>query len=92
MNKADIGIKDVLITKEQLEKRISEMGKELTEVYAPSENKLLIITLLKGGAVFTSPAVRSLARMFQVSTGSWKQCLRTLVFYEQTSSYAWFRS
>ena len=58
MNKADIGIKNILLTKEQLTQRISEMGKELTELYAPSPNKLLIITLLKGGAVFTSDLIR----------------------------------
>lgn len=58
MNKADIGIKNVLLTKEQLEQRICEMGREITELYAPSQNKLLIITLLKGGAVFTSDLIR----------------------------------
>lgn len=58
MNKADVGIKNVLFSGEQLTQRISEMGKEITELYANSPNKLLIITLLKGGVVFTSDLIR----------------------------------
>ena len=58
MNKADVGIKNVLFSREQLTQRISEMGKEITELYANSQNKLLIITLLKGGVVFTSDLIR----------------------------------
>lgn len=58
MNKADVGIKNVLFSGEQLTQRISEMGKEITELYANSQNKLLIITLLKGGVVFTSDLIR----------------------------------
>lgn len=58
MNKADVGIKNVLFSREQLTQRISEMGREITELYASSPNKLLIITLLKGGVVFTSDLIR----------------------------------
>lgn len=58
MNKADVGIKNVLFSREQLTQRISEMGREITELYANSPNKLLIITLLKGGVVFTSDLIR----------------------------------
>lgn len=46
----------VLISEEDIQKAVDKMGKELTEVY--KGKKLLIVSVLKGGFVFTSDIVR----------------------------------
>lgn len=66
MKKADYGVKNILISEEQIRERIKEMGREMTELYKNSENKLLVITLLKGGAVFTSDFIRNIDLQLRV--------------------------
>ena len=47
---------DILISREQLEKRVAELGKELTEEYRGKD--LICLGLLKGSFVFMSDHVR----------------------------------
>lgn len=50
--------REVLLSKEVIENRVSELGAELTKAY---ENKhLLVISLLKGSFIFTADLVRKI--------------------------------
>ncbi|MDN5352268.1 MAG: hypoxanthine phosphoribosyltransferase [Clostridiales bacterium] len=48
--------REVLLSKEAIEKRVTEMGKQIASDYAGK--KLMIISLLKGSFIFTSDLVR----------------------------------
>ena len=52
-------IKEILITKEDLAKRIKELGKEITKDYKDSKN-LLLIGILKGSVVFLADLMREI--------------------------------
>ncbi|MBF4692809.1 hypoxanthine phosphoribosyltransferase [Fusibacter sp. Q10-2] len=50
--------REILLSKEAIENRVSELGAELTKAY---ENKqLLVISLLKGSFIFTADLVRKI--------------------------------
>ncbi|MDE5946748.1 MAG: hypoxanthine phosphoribosyltransferase [Oscillospiraceae bacterium] len=51
-------IKKILITEEQLKKRISELGRQITEEYRGK--KLLLLSILKGSVVFLSDLMREI--------------------------------
>jgi len=50
--------REVLVSKEQIEKRVAELGAQLTEEY--KEKNLLVISLLKGSFIFTADLVRKI--------------------------------
>lgn len=51
-------IKKVLLTKEQIEERIQELGAQITEDYAGKE--LVVVVLLKGAAWFATDLTRAI--------------------------------
>lgn len=51
-------IQEVLLNKEQLQARIEELGKQITEDY--SGNDIILVCVLKGSVVFTSDLARSI--------------------------------
>ncbi|WZL74462.1 hypoxanthine phosphoribosyltransferase [Clostridiaceae bacterium 35-E11] len=50
--------KEVLFTREDINKRVAELGKQITEEY--KDKKLMVISLLKGSFIFTSDLVREI--------------------------------
>ncbi|WP_446897549.1 hypoxanthine phosphoribosyltransferase [Clostridium sp. LBM24168] len=50
--------RNILITKEQISKRISELGRQITREY--SDKKLYILSILKGSFIFTADLVREI--------------------------------
>ncbi len=52
-------IQEVLITREQIHKRIQEMGSELSEHYRGQE--LLLVCILKGGVMFLADLARAIS-------------------------------
>lgn len=51
-------IKKVLLTKEEIDARVQEMGKEISEAYAGKD--LLVVVLLKGAAWFATDLTRAI--------------------------------
>lgn len=51
-------IKTVLLSKEEIDKRVQELGKEITEAYAGKD--LVVIILLKGAAWFATDLTRAI--------------------------------
>lgn len=51
-------IKKVLLTKEEIDARVQEMGKELTQEYADKD--LVVVVLLKGAAWFATDLTRAI--------------------------------
>ena len=51
-------IKQVLLTKEQIEQRVAEMGKQITADYQGKE--LVVVVLLKGAAWFATDLTRAI--------------------------------
>lgn len=51
-------IKQILLTKEQIDDRVSEMGKQISEDYAGKD--LVVIILLKGAAWFATDLTRAI--------------------------------
>jgi hypoxanthine phosphoribosyltransferase len=52
-------IDEVLITQEQIEQRVAELGRQITEDYANSE-RLLLLGLLRGSVVFMTDLMRNI--------------------------------
>lgn len=52
------GVKNVLLTKEQIEQRVKEMGAEITKEY--NGKNLVLVTVLKGAVVFLSDLMRAI--------------------------------
>ena len=50
--------REILLSKETIEKRVAEMGRQIAADYA--EKNLMIISLLKGSFIFTSDLVRKI--------------------------------
>lgn len=56
-------IKDMgraLISAERIAKRVEEMGREISEVYADIDTPLVLVVILKGATVFAADLLRSL--------------------------------
>ena len=51
-------IKEVLITREQIRKRVSELGKQITKDYEGEE--LILVGVLKGGFIFLADLMREI--------------------------------
>ena len=51
-------IKQILLTKEEIDNRVVEMGKELTEAY--KDKDLVVVVLLKGAAWFATDLTRAI--------------------------------
>ena len=54
-------IGDILISQEEIEKRVSDLGEQITEDYANSE-KLLLLGLLRGSVMFMTDLMRKIKR------------------------------
>lgn len=50
--------KEVLLTREEIQKRVEELGKEISKEY--EGKKLLVVSLLKGSFIFTADLVREI--------------------------------
>jgi hypoxanthine phosphoribosyltransferase len=50
--------REVLLTKEEIQNRVEELGKQITDEY--NEKNLLVVSLLKGSFIFTADLVRSI--------------------------------
>ncbi len=53
------GVKEVIVTREQMKKRVDELGSKISEDYAGRE--LVIIGVLKGAVVFFSDLIRTIS-------------------------------
>lgn len=49
-------IKEILLNEDEIQKRVRELGKEITEDYAGKD--LLVVGILKGAAIFMSELIR----------------------------------
>lgn len=56
----EYGIQKILFTKEEIEKRIVELGKEITNDFKDEEAPLVVVGLLKGSIIFMSDLVREI--------------------------------
>ena len=52
--------KDILFSEEELESRLEELAKEITEVYKDEQEDLLVIGILRGAVIFMSNLVTKL--------------------------------
>jgi hypoxanthine phosphoribosyltransferase len=50
-----------LISAERIAKRVEEMGREISEVYADIDTPLVLVVILKGATVFAADLLRSLS-------------------------------
>ncbi|MGM0508761.1 MAG: hypoxanthine phosphoribosyltransferase [Fusobacteriota bacterium] len=51
---------ETLISEDDLQKRIAELGKELTEFYKNRDNELIVVGLLRGSILFMSDLIRKI--------------------------------
>src|SRR5215472_6909356 len=56
--KKDMG--RALISAERIAKRVEEMGREISELYADIDTPLVLVVILKGATVFAADLLRSL--------------------------------
>ena len=59
MSKKDLG--RALISAERIAKRVEEMGREISTVYADIDTPLVLVVILKGATVFAADLLRSLS-------------------------------
>ena len=57
--KKDMG--RALISAERIAKRVEDMGREISEVYADIDTPLVLVVILKGATVFAADLLRSLS-------------------------------
>src|SRR5690242_12355065 len=50
-----------MISSERIAKRVAEMGREISEVYADIDTPLVLVVILKGATVFAADLLRSLS-------------------------------
>ena len=58
-------LRRVVFSEAEIQRRVSEMGTEIAQHYAP-EDDLLVLGLLKGSFIFVADLVRQIARPLQV--------------------------
>jgi len=56
----EFGIKRQLITKEELQKKVKELGVKITEDFKNENEPLIVIGLLKGSIVFMADLIREI--------------------------------
>ena len=56
----EFGIKKQLITKEELQKKVKELGVKITEDFKNENEPLIVIGLLKGSIVFMADLIREI--------------------------------
>ena len=56
----DLSQRKVLISREDIAKRVQELGHQITEDYKGSECPLVIISVLKGAIPFTADLIRAI--------------------------------
>ena len=56
----EFGIKKQLITKEEIQKRLKELGTQITEDFKNESEPLIVIGLLKGSIVFMADLIREI--------------------------------
>ncbi len=59
-------IKEVLISEEELAKRVSELGKEITKDYKDGYEDLILIGILKGAVVFLADLIKEIEIPVQI--------------------------
>ena len=58
MGKHDIGVEKVLVTADQIQERLKELGKQITTDFYDSKEPIVIVVLMKGAAVFAADLIR----------------------------------
>jgi len=56
--KKDIAIKEILITEEEIQKKVAELGTEISADYG--EEEIVVICVLNGAMIFTADLVRNI--------------------------------
>jgi len=56
----EFGIKKQLITKEEIAKKVKELGKKITEDFEDENESLIVVGLLKGSMVFMADLIREI--------------------------------
>lgn len=56
----EYGIKKVLFSQEQIQNKVKELGKEITEFYKDKEEELIVVCLLKGSVLFFADLCREI--------------------------------
>lgn len=56
----EMGIKKILITEEELKRRVIEVGAQITEDYKNEEEDLIVVCLLKGSVLFFGDLCREI--------------------------------
>src|SRR5689334_13052678 len=56
---------DVLISEEEIARRVGELGAAITKDYPDQEQPLLLVGVLKGAALFLADLVRSIERQVE---------------------------
>lgn len=56
----DLSQRKILISREDIAKRVQEMGRQITEDYKNSERPLVIVSVLKGAIPFTADLIRAI--------------------------------
>lgn len=52
--------KEILYTKEEIENRIFELGKEITKYYINEDKELVVVGILRGSSIFFSDLVKTI--------------------------------
>lgn len=60
MKNWESGIVKTLITKEELEKRVKELGAQITKDYKDDESEMVVVCILKGSVIFMADLIREI--------------------------------
>lgn len=60
MAKWDYGFKKILITKEEIAKKVKELGEQITKDYINDSAPLVVVGILKGSVVFMADLIREI--------------------------------
>lgn len=59
-------VKEILFSEEEIQKRVRELGEQITKDYADSSNELVLVCILRGSYVFMADLSRSIDLPVQV--------------------------
>ncbi|AWT59326.1 MAG: Hypoxanthine phosphoribosyltransferase [Candidatus Moanabacter tarae] len=71
-------LEKVLITEEQIEERVKELAKEISNLYDPDE-EITVISIINGAILFTADLVRNLPGQVRID------CIRVSSYEDETS-------